>query len=244
VKAKGCTHTGSRENNEDSYGIGELDDTLLLTVADGLGGYNAGEVASDLAVKEIQDTVMHLINTAATHRELLKLAIERANTSILQQARSTSEYSGMATTIVIALVQGSIATIANVGDSRAYCISQERITRVTKDHSLMQSLIDMGDIDEEEALGHPKKHVVLRSLGMEKAVKADFYEKSIVSGDILLLCSDGLTDTLKESEIKDIVVGSEKEKICTNLLEAARIKSRDNITIVVAHNEEGTRNAS
>lgn len=237
MKATGCTHIGSRQNNEDSYGIEELDDTLLLTVADGLGGYNAGEVASILAVKEIRDTVMHYINTADTHRELLKMAIEKANTSIIQQARSTSEYSGMATTIVTALVHGNIATIANVGDSRAYCISQERITQVTKDHSLVQSLINMGAIDEEEAFGHPQKHVVLRSLGMEKAVKADFYEEKIVSGDILLLCSDGLTDALKKSEIKDIVVGSEQEEICTNLLEAARIKSNDNITIVVAYSE-------
>lgn len=235
MKVFGCTHPGPRTHNEDSHGILELDDALLLIVADGLGGHNAGEVASNLAVKVIQETVKRLINSKDDHRQILEKAIEKANHEIFDLANTRPEYSGMGTTVVAALVKGRKAVVANVGDSRAYLISDDGIRQVTKDHSLVQSLLDMDAIDEEEAFGHPQKNVVLRTLGTKDTVEGDFYEVGLNDGELLMLCTDGITDTLPDSQIRGTIQKADSlEVIARKLIEASlKGETKDNITVVL-----------
>lgn len=235
MKAFGCTHTGPRPHNEDSYGILELDDALLLIVADGLGGHNAGEVASNLSVKVIKDNITEHFGSSDDIREILTKAIEKANTEIFDLANANQEYSGMGTTVVAAIIYEGRGIIANVGDSRAYYINDFEIKQVTKDNSLVQSLLDMGAIDEGEVLSHPQKNVVLKSLGMKESVDVDFYEVYLDSKSILLLCSDGLSDTLLDNKIKEVILENEtleqtaKELIGTSL----KMEGNDNITVVL-----------
>ena len=235
MKATSCTHLGPRTHNEDSYGILELDDTLLLIVADGLGGHNAGEVASKLAVKEIQETIKEHYGSTDDHKQILTKAIEKANREIFDLAAVKPEYSGMGTTVVAALVKGNKAVVANVGDSRAYLFSDNGIRQVTKDHSLVQSLLDMDAIDEEEARGHPQKNVVLRSLGLKDEVEGDFYEVGLNDGELLMLCTDGITDTLTDSQISGIIqMDDGLEVIASKLIEASlKGETKDNITVVL-----------
>ena len=235
MKAIGCTHPGTRSHNEDSHGIIELDDTLLLIVADGLGGHNAGEVASNLAVKEIQGTIKEQYNSTDDHKMVLAKAIEKANREIFDQAAANLEYSGMGTTVVAALVKGDKPVVANVGDSRAYLISDDGIRQITKDHSLVQSLLDMDAIDEEEARGHPQKNVVLRTLGTKETVEGDFYEIRLNDGELLMLCTDGITDTLPDSQIRGIIqMDDGLEVIASKLIEASlKGETKDNITVVL-----------
>ena len=235
MKVFGCTHPGPRTHNEDCYGIIELDDTLLLIVADGLGGHNAGEVASNLAVKEIQGTIKEQYNSTDDHEIVLAKAIEKANREIFDQAAANLEYSGMGTTVVAALVKGDKAVVANVGDSRAYLINNNEIRQVTKDHSLVQSLLDIGAIDEEEVSGHPQKNVVLKTLGTKKTVEGDFYEIGLNDGELLMLCTDGITDTLPDSQIRGIIqMDDGLEVIASKLIEASlKGEIKDNITVVL-----------
>lgn len=235
MKAIGCTHPGPRTHNEDSHGIFELDDILLLIVADGLGGHNAGEVASNLAVKVIQGTIKKHHGSTDDHNKILVKAIEKANREIFDLAAVNSEYSGMGTTVVAVLVKGNKAVVANVGDSRAYLISDDRIRQITKDHSLVQSLLDMDAIDEEEALGHPQKNVVLRTLGTKETVEGDFYVVGLNNGELLMLCTDGITDTLTDGQISGIIWKDDSlEVIASKLVEASlKGETKDNITVVL-----------
>lgn len=235
MKAIGCTHPGLRRHNEDSYVILELDDALLLIVADGLGGHNAGEVASNLAVKVIQETINEQYSSTDDHKKILAKAIEKANREIFDKAAANPEYSGMGTTVVVALVKGDKAVVANVGDSRAYFINDSGIRQVTKDHSLVQSLLDMDAIDEEEVRGHPQKNVVLKTLGTKETVVGDFYVVGLDDGELLMLCTDGITDTLTDSQISGIVRKDDSlGAIAGKLIEASLEEgAKDNITIVL-----------
>jgi serine/threonine protein phosphatase PrpC len=235
MKAIGCTHPGPRKHNEDSHGILELDDALLLIVADGLGGHNAGEVASNLAVKEIQGSIKKHYGSTDDHKKILAKAIGKANREIFDLAAANPGYSGMGTTVVAVLVKGNKAVAVNVGDSRAYLISDNGIRQITKDHSLVQSLLDMDAIDEEEALGHPQKNVVLRSLGTKETVDGDFIEVGLNDGELLMLCTDGITDTLTDSQISGIIQKDDGlEVIARKLVEAClKGETKDNITVVL-----------
>jgi len=235
MKVFGCTHPGPRTHNEDSHGILELDDALLLIVADGLGGHNAGEVASNLAVKEIQGTIKEQYNSTDDHKMVLAKAIEKANREIFDQAAANPEYSGMGTTVVAALVKGDKAVVANVGDSRAYLINNNEIRQVTKDHSLVQSLLDIGAIDEEEVSGHPQKNVVLKTLGRKDTVEGNFYVVELNDGELLMLCTDGITDTLIDGQIRGIIRNDDGLGVIASKLVEASLKegARDNITVVL-----------
>ena len=235
MKAIGYTHPGPRTHNEDSHGILELDDVLLLIVADGLGGHNAGEVASNLAVKEIQETIKKHYGSTDDHKKILAKAIEKANRKIFDLAAVNPEYSGMGTTVVAVLVKGNKALVANVGDSRAYLINDNEIRQITKDHSLVQSLLDMDAIDKEEAFGHPQKNVVLRTLGTKETVEGDFYEVGLNDGELLMLCTDEITDTLPDSQIRGIIQKADSLEVITRKLIEASLKgeTKDNITVVL-----------
>lgn len=237
----GATDKGGKENNEDAYDALTIEHPScklhVLAVADGLGGHRAGEIASRLAIIELKETISRSASsyekiTPQVMKELLIKAYRKANEEICDQAKIKPEWHKMGTTLVAALLNDDgKGWVANVGDSRAYLIG-DSIARITKDHSYVQELVDRGVITQEEAAAHPEKNVVTKIIGME-GVEPDFYGIEL-GEDILLLCSDGLTDGLSEEEIKQVVINSEMESICENLVKATKPKSRDNITLVVA----------
>jgi len=241
IRYCGATDKGGRKNNEDALEEITIDHPSgklhILAVADGLGGHHAGEMASKLAIMELRETVIRSIGsyekiTLEVMRELLAKAYMKANEEICYLAKINPEMHGMGTTLVAALLDDEgKGWVANVGDSRAYLIGNG-IRRLTKDHSYVQELVDKGMIALEEAATHPEKNVVTKIMGIE-GVEPDFYNIE-VGKDTLLLCSDGLTDGLKEENITQIVGSSEIGTICRNLVMAAKVKSNDNITMIAA----------
>ncbi|MDO8724440.1 MAG: Stp1/IreP family PP2C-type Ser/Thr phosphatase [Candidatus Methanoperedens sp.] len=232
------TNKGSRDNNEDTLLTVTPEHNnryYLFAVADGMGGHAAGEFASKIAITELKETIKE--GFAATHainlesmKQLLLMGFSKANLKISYQAKREYEKSGMGTTLVAVLLDSEgKGVVANVGDSRAYFVG-DKIIRITKDHSYVQELVDGGIITKEEAAVHPRKNIVTRIIGME-SVKPDFFEIEL-GKNTLLLCSDGLTDALSDEKIRDIIIYSEIENICKNLVETAKSNSRDNITII------------
>jgi protein phosphatase len=222
-----------RTTNEDSLLVVPLGTVHILAVADGLGGHAAGEVASRIALIEIEEFLK--ANLAGNNlREAIGGAVAKANKEIWLLSKENAAYEGMGSTLVLAIVSGDKALIANVGDSRAYLMG-DGVRQVTKDHSLVRELVDRGVISEEQAVGHPQKNIVTRSLGAKEEVVPDFYDWEL-SGNTLLLCSDGLTDTLSENEIIETIVASaDLDEACSRLIDLANRKgATDNITVILA----------
>lgn len=228
------TDVGKKRNaNEDSLLAVSLGNAHLLAVADGLGGHAAGEVASRVALIEIEGFLRTSL-PRENLRDAMKGAIAKANREIILLSKENPSYAGMGSTLVAAVVSQNKALIANVGDSRAYLIGDE-IRWKTKDHSLVQELVDGNLITEEEAFNHPQKNIVTMTLGLENEVFPDFYDVEL-SGSILLLCSDGLSDSLRDEEIrKTIAASANLDEACTNLINLANDKgAADNITVILA----------
>ena len=235
MKITSLTDRGKRANNEDSLAVKGFGDIYLLAVADGLGGHSAGEIASGLAVIELEEWVKKGFSEGiADFRMLLQQAFEKANRKIYSLARENPDYSKMGTTLVAALIEEERCVIANVGDSRAYLIGEE-IKQQTKDHSFVQELVDRGIITEEEALDHSEKNVITRAMGTSPDIKPDLYEIGLC-GEYLLLCSDGLTDYLRDEEIRQIIISSKDlNEACEKLINSAKdTDGSDNITVIVA----------
>jgi len=210
-----------------------LPDAYLLAVADGLGGHNAGEVASQMAVDTLRE-VFEKEYTAGMNESdvagLLKRAHELAHGRI--KGAAIGERAGMGTTLTSAFVRGGRALIANTGDSRAWLIRKGSIVVRTKDHSLVQELVDKGEITEEEAKRHPMRNIVTRALGIELGV--DLYDWELEPGDMLLLSTDGLHDYVDDETIADIVSRLKTpQEIAIELVAAALPVTRDNVTVVV-----------
>lgn len=221
-----------RTVNEDSPLVKQMGDLYLLAVADGLGGHSAGEVASRVALVEIEEYLKTNLREDNI-QEAMERAIAKANKEVFLLSKENSAYAGMCTTLVAALVSDNKVLIANVGDSRAYLIG-DNIWHTT-DHSLVQELVTRRVIAEEEAFDHPQKNIVTRTLGAETEVSADFYNEEL-SGKTLLLCSDGLTDMLRDREIREtIAVLANLDEACTRLIDLANERGgKDNITVILA----------
>ena len=205
----------------------------LFVVADGMGGHNAGDYASSHAVTSMVEEIRQ--DADFNPVKVIRHAIECVNTEILTQAQQDEKLRGMGTTIVAATIVGHYAYVANVGDSRLYLINDERIIQITKDHSLVEEMVRMGEISEEDARNHPDKNVITRALGATKDVAVDFFDVHLESGDRLLLCSDGLTNMVLDEDIEDIIVSEELlETAGKRLVEAANENGgKDNIGIVL-----------
>ncbi|HIH72602.1 MAG TPA: PEGA domain-containing protein [Thermococcaceae archaeon] len=231
-RAFGMSHVGARENNEDNLLVLKLSDAYLLAVADGLGGHNAGEVASKIAVDTLREVFEEEYSPGMSDKEvkeLLMKAYEEAHRRIKESA--VGEREGMGTTLVSAFVRDGKAIIANTGDSKAYLIRDGKILERTKDHSLVQELLDNGEITEEEARRHPMRNIITKALGVDFGV--DLYEWEIREGDILLLSSDGLHDYVDEGRIIEITSkGKSAEDIVRELIDAALPVTKDNVTVV------------
>ena len=247
----GKTDTGRvREHNEDT--IATDSDVGLLVLADGMGGYNAGEVASGIAVK----TITNLVREGLAREDLgsldrgtglsrpsivLRDAITRANKIIYQTARSQAECEGMGTTVVAALFYDNKISIAHVGDSRLYRQRGSQISQVTMDHSLLQELVDRGFYSPEEAQRAANKNYVTRALGVEPQVEVEVQEHPVDKGDIFILCSDGLSDMVEDEDIRLTIstFGANLDTVAKQLIQLANENGgRDNVSVVLAQANE------
>jgi len=228
----GATDAGKvRANNEDALLVGEGRDETLFVVADGIGGFEAGEVASRIAVDVLRE-----LEPGAS----FEAAIREANRRILAVGRGDERLSGMGTTIVATRFGGTreepVAEIAHVGDSRAYLLRGGSLRPLTEDHSLVAELVRSGDLTRDQAAEHPQKNLITRALGAEEEVEVDTVVLPVEAGDRLLLCSDGLTDMLPEANIGEILADSpgDPEKPARTLVSAALdAGGSDNVTVVV-----------
>lgn len=227
----------NRDLNEDYTGFLEDDCTRFYVIADGMGGHNAGEVASKLAVEKAIDYIKSH-RDVCPQKELIKNAIDAANIEIYKYAQQSVELKGMGTTITACLVINNTLTVANVGDSRCYAIYEDRIEKITKDHSLVQQLLDNGSITEEEAYHHPNKNIITRALGTSKNVEIDIFELGLEKIKKVLICSDGLSNDVYENEMFEIAINNDNQVACINLVELSKQKgSRDNISVIIFEGE-------
>ncbi|MDR3207187.1 MAG: Stp1/IreP family PP2C-type Ser/Thr phosphatase [Oscillospiraceae bacterium] len=240
MNAWGITDKGLvRALNQDAFFLHVLheDGQAVLVVCDGMGGARAGEVASETAVDAFVEEVRRALKPgmdAAALKELLAAAVAHANDVVFRRA-SSEEYAGMGTTLVAALVSGRQVAVANVGDSRAYRIGPQGITRVTKDHSLVEDLFSKGNLTYEEARSHPSKNLITRALGTDAIVDCDLFSFAFSPGEYVLLCSDGLTNVVEDQEILyETLHGGQPAHACTQLLELACARGGpDNITVAL-----------
>ena len=228
----------AREMNQDYYYIPSSENDLQIYIlADGMGGYNAGEVASRMAVESAKDYIhKHFAKNKDSKEKLealLKDAIEYANSVVYKKAQSKEDLRGMGTTLDVCLIYNSRIYIGHVGDSRVYRIRKEFMRRLTKDHSYVQTLVDDGTITKEEAYSHPKKNMLTKALGCVQTVEPDVYTKTFIKDDIILMCSDGLTNMIREENIYGIIK-QDKENAIENLVKQANDNGGlDNITVVI-----------
>lgn len=229
-----------RENNEDSVAVDA--ENLVVVLADGMGGYNAGEVASAMATTFIRAELGRWLaegGNEASARELrraMEICIDNANRSIFNAANSNAQYTGMGTTLVMAVFQDSRALIGHVGDSRCYRLRGDTFQQLTRDHSLLQEQIDAGLISPEQAQYATHKNLVTRALGVEDTVLLEVNEFRVEDGDLYLFCSDGLSDMLADNRIAAILVGAGTlEEKAGVLVEGANASGgRDNISVILA----------
>lgn len=227
----GVSHSGPRDKHEDEFLILSLGDAYLLAVADGLGGHEKGELASKIAVKTLRRTFEENYETGMEDEdvgELLRGAYWEIHREILDLS---SEPGKVGTTLTSAFVRNGKAVIANTGDSRAYLIRDGQVLERTRDHSIVEELLERGVIGPEEVRSHPMRHVVTRALGI--GFEVDVYTWRLEKGDVLLLCSDGLHDFLDEGEIGEIAESGGPRDIAERLVAEALGVTEDNVTVVV-----------
>ncbi len=246
VKAVFMTDRGRiRKLNEDSGGIFKnKDGHRLAIVADGMGGHRAGDVASEMALENMRQRWIESegLDTAELAENWLEKNISEINSIIYEYAASNSECEGMGTTIVAAITNDRFATIANIGDSRCYILNDAGLKQLTEDHSLVNELVRSGQISKEDAENHPRKNVLLRALGTEAQVEIDIKTIMFEEGDVLLLCSDGLTNKVGEEEIKAILTddASLDEKARSFIDLANENGGEDNITLLILEYDDGS----
>ena len=240
MQSWGLTDQGCvRKQNQDAFQIVRLDrNSLLCIVCDGMGGAKSGNVASSLAVEVFAQEVQRSWHPGTDWDKadlILKGAAKLANFTVYDQAKQFEEFDGMGTTLVAALVSHRKASIINVGDSRAYGINEDGIRQITKDHSLVQMMVDRGELTAEQAKSYPGKNLITRAIGTEPMVLSDLYRQEMKKGDFLLLCTDGLSNMLDDQEILfEVAHGVNKRQCCKRLLDIAISRgSPDNVTSVL-----------
>ena len=243
MRSVGKTDVGLvRKVNEDSFLCEKLengDDSYLYIVADGMGGHNAGEVASSMAVQEIASHIKENIGILELGdkeiRDLIRNAILHANEKVYKTSIIKSNCLGMGTTLSMVIARKNRAYIGHVGDSRIYLIRGNAILKLTEDHSLVAELIKAGTIKPEEANSHPQKNVITRALGTEYTIEPDVSQCNIQNGDFILICTDGLSNAVYEDDMAYVLSNtSDLNKACELLIDKAKEKGGyDNITAVI-----------
>lgn len=240
MQSWGLTDQGCvRRQNQDAYQIEQLDrNSVLCIVCDGMGGAKSGNIASSLAVDVFIQEVRRSWTSGMDQEKLdqmLRGAVKLANFTVFDQAQQFEEFDGMGTTLVAVLIRSRHATVVNVGDSRAYKIDKNGIRQVSRDHSLVQLMVDRGELTPEMARTYPGKNFITRAIGTEPMVECDLYHLEVAKGDFLLLCSDGLSNMMDEQEILfEVVHGVNKQHCCQRLLDIAKNRGApDNVTSVL-----------
>jgi protein phosphatase len=238
IKTFSLTDIGKkRESNQDyvyssETPVGNLPNLFIL--ADGMGGYNGGDLASQLAVETIVNSCRD--SAEVLPRKIFDEAITLTNTVIREKAASLAELEGMGTTIVCAtILEGNVLHIANVGDSRLYIVNEEFIRQITTDHSYVEEMIKVGSIDRESARNHPKKNIITRAIGADDYIVPDFFTVKLRPGDIILMCSDGLSNMIYDDEIM-MIIKKEKDMVskAESLIAAANNNGGlDNISVIL-----------
>jgi serine/threonine protein phosphatase PrpC len=239
----------ARSNNEDSVALDEA--VALAVLADGMGGYNAGEVASGMATSFIRSELGRWLREAqnqasdAEVRRAMDICVDNANRAIFNAANSNPQYAGMGTTLVVAVFRDNRLMVGHVGDSRAYRLRAGRLQQITRDHSLLQEQIDAGLITPEQAAFSANKNLVTRAVGVEDTVLLETHQHDVVPGDLYLLCSDGLSDMLDDAAIGELMAAHDSlETGCQALIRAANeAGGKDNISVVLVR-ASGGANAS
>ena len=232
---QGCVRT----QNQDAYQVEQLDrNTLVCVVCDGMGGAKSGNVAANLAVDVFMEEVRRVWTSGMDQiaiDQMMEGAVKLANFTVYDQAQQFEEFSGMGTTLVAMLVQNKEVTIINVGDSRAYGVNRNGIRRLTVDHSVVQMMVERGELTPEQARDYPGKNFITRAIGTEGVVQSDIYHLDVERGDCLLLCTDGLSNVVDDQEMLfEVVHGVNKQYCCQHLLEIAKNRGApDNVTSVL-----------
>ncbi len=237
MKTFSMTDVGIRRESNQDYmytsetAVGNLPNLFLL--ADGMGGHAAGDYASRFTVEKVAELVGE--STLTEPVAILKQAISETNALLLAEAEKDVNRQGMGTTLVTATIVDDRMYVSNVGDSRLYLVSADKMIQVTRDHSLVEEMVRLGEMDKEDAKDHPDKNIITRAVGVLPEVSADFFEVELEPGDIILMCSDGLTNMVRDEEIRQIILGQRDivEK-AEKLVETANSNGgRDNITVVL-----------
>lgn len=240
MQSWGVTHSGCvRPQNQDAYQIEQLDDhCTLCVVCDGMGGAKSGNVASLLASEVFVQEVRSTWKSAMGQEEIenmLRCAVKLVNFAVYDQAAQFADFAGMGTTLVAALVYDHCATVVNVGDSRAYLVNADGIRVVTQDHSIVQMMVDRGELTPEQAKVYPGKNLITRAIGTDATVECDVFYLDLEEKDCLLLCSDGLSNLVDEQEILfEVVHGVDRQDCCRRLLDIAINRGApDNVTCLL-----------
>lgn len=239
MNLSGKTDIGkARKMNQDTFCYGTFGDTgCYAVVCDGMGGHNAGNIASKLACdiigKQIADGFREEMN-ANLVRNLLMSSVAAANAEVYERSKMGEEYFGMGTTVIAAILRGSLLHIAHVGDSRAYIVNSGEFAQITRDHSIVQELLEAGKISDEDARNHPQKNLITRAVGINEQIQVDYLETMLNRDDKVLICSDGLTNSCTEEEIHRIVMDTPVADIPQKLIDRANEHGgMDNITVVI-----------
>ncbi len=232
-----------RAENQDSFDVVELPGGVLGIVCDGMGGAAAGLMASDLACTRFVAQARSGLDSESAEQDgrVLRDAADAANRRVYHQSCEGEEFYGMGTTLAAGFFRDDEATIVNIGDSRVYRISRDGVTQLTKDHSLVQALVDRGEISPAQARRHPRRNLITRAVGTDAFVECDVFEAAVRKGDYFLLCSDGLTNAVDDAELHRLVMASDSaETACRALVKTALDNNaRDNVTVVVIGPAEG-----
>ncbi len=236
MEAYGITDKGKvRRQNQDAFWISCENGQAILTVCDGMGGAKAGNVASDLAVKVFRTEIRRRMaeDKNADIEDVLRDTVVLANTAVYELSIANDDMNGMGTTFVSAVAENGKLTVINVGDSRAYLISSGEIRQITRDHSLVEDMVERGDITREESLHHPNKNLITRAVGTLDTVESDVFREDLSPGDTVLLSTDGLTNIVRDSEILDAVMSESKiGSCCEKLIKLALSRGApDNVTV-------------
>ena len=230
-----------REINQDAFDCRELDGAQLCVVCDGMGGGKAGNIASKMAVDTICEKIEAGFNSNMKQnsiRNLMATSVNIANNEVFDKSKSDPDFEGMGTTIVAVMIYDGYAHIVHVGDSRAYLYYNGKLDQVTKDHSVVQHLIDIGQITEEIAKNHPDKNIITRAVGVEELVKCDYVDFKLPENSKILICTDGLSNYCDNDFMLSVLKGNEtSEKICDALIKKAYDGgASDNITVAISEN--------
>ena len=232
-----------RASNQDAFCRGTLPNGVEFTVlCDGMGGHRGGNVASEIAVRAFHEILTTRLSGSFKTKDLKNIllgTVVRISLLIADVAEKFPEYAGMGTTLVAVLIRGRYATAVNVGDSRAYLFRNGRLTRLTKDHSLVQEMIDRGEITPEEGENHSQRNIITRTLGYAEDCQPEILLSDVRPGDLFLLCSDGLTVPVRDHVIADILTNTEKDRIARTLVSRAlACGGPDNVTVGILYEEE------